>query len=35
LIGEAERAVIDHTCRREIELLGYQFRHAARRSEVT
>ncbi len=26
LIGEAERAVIDATCRREIELLGYQFR---------
>jgi len=35
LIGEAERAVIDDTCRREIELLGYQFHHAARRSEVT
>ena len=35
LIGEAERAVIDAACRREIELLGYQFRHADRKSEVT
>jgi hypothetical protein len=35
LIGDAERAVIDATCRREIDLLGYQFRHIARKSEVT
>jgi len=35
LIGEAERAVIDKACRREIELLGYQFHHVARKSEVS
>lgn len=34
LIGEAERAVIDATCRREIDLLGYEFR-SARKPEVT
>jgi hypothetical protein len=33
LIGEAERAVIDATCRREIDLLGYEFR-SARKPEV-
>jgi hypothetical protein len=35
LIGDAERAVIDATCRREIDLLGYQFHRFARTSEVT
>jgi hypothetical protein len=35
LIGEAERAVIDKACKREIELLGYQFHHVARKSEVS
>lgn len=34
LIGEAERVVIDATCRREIDLLGYEFR-SARKPEVT
>jgi hypothetical protein len=34
LIGEAERAVIDATCRREIDLLGYEFR-STRKAEIT